>query len=128
VARRTTRRELELNKRIRPSRPYHRRTTVYYDARWRKARLRFLEANPLCVECKRHNYLVAATEVDHIRPHKGNHELFWDETNWQSLCNKHHSAKTLRTIQETARGRPVLQRGADVNGIPLDPRHPWNQR
>jgi 5-methylcytosine-specific restriction enzyme A len=110
------------------TRSYHRRTEVYYDARWRKARLRFLEAHPLCTECKRHNYLVAATEVDHIIEHRGDHKLFWDETNWQPLCTMHHSQKTMHAIRETARGRPVLQRGCDVNGIPLNPNHPWNQR
>jgi 5-methylcytosine-specific restriction protein A len=107
------------------TRKYTRRDKPYYDHRWRKARLRFLEAHPLCAECRRRGYLTQATEVDHIRPHEGNYELFWDETNWQPLCNKHHSAKTMHAIKETARGRPVLRRGCDVNGIPLDPRHPW---
>ena len=36
-----------------------------------------------------------ATVVDHIRPHKGNRELFWDRTNWQSLCKQCHDRKTL---------------------------------
>ena len=28
--------------------------------------------------------------VDHIKPHKGDETLFWDETNWQALCKPHH--------------------------------------
>jgi 5-methylcytosine-specific restriction protein A len=35
-----------------------------------------------------------ATDVDHIKPHKGDMTLFWDRTNWQSLCGPCHSAKT----------------------------------
>jgi hypothetical protein len=27
-----------------------------------------------------------ATVLDHIVPHKGNGELFWDPANWQGLC------------------------------------------
>jgi 5-methylcytosine-specific restriction protein A len=37
---------------------------------------------------------VAANEVDHIKPHKGDMALFWDSSNWQSLCKPCHSAKT----------------------------------
>lgn len=68
-----------------------------YDARWRKARLRFLRQNPLCVECQRHGKLTPATVVDHIRPHKGDPVLFWDsENNWQALCATCHNRKTAR--------------------------------
>lgn len=38
--------------------------------------------------------VVGATQVDHVTPHKGNPELFWDEANWQSLCHRCHSRKT----------------------------------
>ena len=56
-----------------------------YDSRWRKARERYLKAYPLCVLCEREGKLTPANVVDHIKPHKGNKELFWDESNWQSL-------------------------------------------
>jgi 5-methylcytosine-specific restriction protein A len=39
---------------------------------------------------------VRATELDHIIPHKGNNELFWDESNHQGLCKHHHSLKTAK--------------------------------
>lgn len=67
-----------------------------YDTRWRLARIRFLRAHPLCVECERHGRLTSATVVDHIRPHKGDKLLFWDESNWQALCKPCHDAKTAR--------------------------------
>jgi len=35
-----------------------------------------------------------ATDVDHIVPHRGDQRLFWDESNWQALCHRHHSIKT----------------------------------
>ncbi|WP_079908259.1 HNH endonuclease signature motif containing protein [Paenibacillus sp. 32352] len=66
-----------------------------YDAQWRKARLRFLQQNPLCVECKKSGIFTAATVVDHIEPHKGDYLLFWDRKNWQPLCKMHHDRKTV---------------------------------
>jgi 5-methylcytosine-specific restriction protein A len=65
-----------------------------YNSRWRKARDRFLKVNPLCVECLKENKLVPATVVDHIVPHRGDKNLFWDESNWQALCECHHNKKT----------------------------------
>jgi 5-methylcytosine-specific restriction protein A len=35
-----------------------------------------------------------ATVVDHKIPHKGDMKLFWDRSNWQSLCKCHHDIKT----------------------------------
>ncbi|WP_073338041.1 HNH endonuclease [Clostridium grantii] len=66
-----------------------------YDTRWRKARNRFLKANPLCVRCKAEGKLIKATVVDHIEPHRGDKVLFWDESNWQQLCKKCHDNKTM---------------------------------
>lgn len=67
-----------------------------YDYRWEKARKEHLRAHPLCVECKREGRYVQACVVDHIIPHKGNMILFWDRTNWQSLCSYHHNVKTAK--------------------------------
>ena len=63
-----------------------------YDARWRKARLSFLRDNPICNDCRDE----LATVVDHIIPHKGNLDLFWDQENWQPLCKRCHDRKTVR--------------------------------
>jgi 5-methylcytosine-specific restriction protein A len=65
-----------------------------YDARWRKARTVYLAEHPLCVECLKKGNVVAATTVDHIRPHRGDYGLMWDEKNWQALCTLHHNIKT----------------------------------
>jgi len=66
-----------------------------YNARWRKARKMFLKRNPLCEECKRNGKITPATVVDHIIPHKGDMNLFWDESNWQALCKTCHDRKTV---------------------------------
>ncbi len=62
-----------------------------YDARWREARLAFLRVHPLCLQCAPRP--VAATVVDHVIAHKGDPGLFWDQTNWQSLCKPCHDAR-----------------------------------
>ena len=56
----------------------------------------FLKRNPLCVACRAEGRLECATVVDHIVPHKGDPILFWDRTNWQSMCKSCHDAKTAR--------------------------------
>lgn len=60
-----------------------------YDRRWRRTALRHLAQHPLCVRCGG-----AATEVDHIRPHRGDPVLFWDAANWQGLCAECHGEKS----------------------------------
>lgn len=65
-----------------------------YTSRWRTARARYLSEHPLCVLCESEGRVTAAEVVDHIRPHRGDMDLFWDEDNWQSLCKQHHDAKT----------------------------------
>lgn len=71
---------------------------LYNTPQWRKVRSSYLRQHPLCVQCKQNGYIVAATEVDHINPHKGNDLLFWDESNFQPLCKPCHSAKTRKEM------------------------------
>jgi 5-methylcytosine-specific restriction enzyme A len=63
---------------------------------WELARERYLADHPLCVECFRDDRLTPATVVDHVIPHRGDAVLFWDESNWQSLCTTCHNRKTRR--------------------------------
>ena len=65
-----------------------------YGYAWQQARLRFLQAHPLCAMCQamKPPRVTAANVVDHILPHKGDKELFWDESNWQALCAGHHNS------------------------------------
>ena len=80
-----------------------------YNRQWQKARARYLKAHPLCVQCLKEGHAVTATVVDHIRPHRGDPVLFWDEKNWQSLCKPCHDKRhgTKITIQSIGSdGRP----------------------
>lgn len=68
-----------------------------YNARWRKRRKYFLQTpgNQLCVMCLKQGRIEAATDVDHIIPHRGlDDPLFHDEDNLQPLCGTCHKRKT----------------------------------
>lgn len=65
-----------------------------YGSKWQSARLQFLDQNPLCAECQRNGHITPATVVDHIVPHRGNKDLFWNRRNWQALCKTCHDLKT----------------------------------
>lgn len=80
-----------------------------YGARWRKLRRSFLNKHPLCVECSRLNIVKEATVVDHIKPHRGNQDLFWDQDNWQALCKRHHDQKTATEEGSWTRGKSRLK-------------------
>jgi 5-methylcytosine-specific restriction enzyme A len=92
-----------------------------YGSRWQRARLGYLAEHPLCVMCQEQGRVTAATVVDHIIPHRGDMELFWDSDNWQSLCKPHHDS-TKRRIEHS--GSEI---GCDVSGMPVDPGHHWRR-
>ncbi len=52
---------------------------LYNSIRWKRLRKKVLLRQPLCVECQKAGRLTPATVVDHIKPHRGNEDLFWDE-------------------------------------------------
>jgi 5-methylcytosine-specific restriction protein A len=91
-----------------------------YDARWRRARAEYLNRHPLCVYCQQLGRLVPASVVDHVKAHKGDRHLFWNQGNWQALCQPCHDSHKARLE------RGGVLRGADADGIPLDPGHHWN--
>lgn len=62
-----------------------------YGAAWQAARLQWLRKHPLCVYCEREGIIRSGNTVDHIIPHRGNQDLFWDRSNWQTLCATHHN-------------------------------------
>lgn len=51
---------------------------------------------PFCRECARLGRRVRATDVDHVKDHKGDWALFVDQSNLESLCHNCHSRKTMR--------------------------------
>ncbi len=76
----------------------HRRTrrAEYHDRAWAREAIKYLSANPLCVECAKIGRTTKAREVDHIEPFKGDYTLKWTESNWQALCKSCQSMKTRR--------------------------------
>jgi hypothetical protein len=86
------------------------RTTVErgYNYRWKTARNLFLAAHPLC-ECADcdggRKRITAATVVDHHVPHRGDPELFWNQSNWRAMAKACHDRKTQRELQEEANGK-----------------------
>lgn len=84
-------------KRVVPEYKDRRRGRLYNSQKWRDERRLFLELNGNCVECMKEGIdIEPATVVDHIKPHRGDHDLFWDVDNWQGLCTYHHNLKTAR--------------------------------
>jgi 5-methylcytosine-specific restriction protein A len=77
-----------------------------YDVRWRRIRKAYLAERPLCVRCQSKGLLVTATVVDHIVPHCGDKELFYDSNNYQPLCQKCHAEKSLEDLKKRRRGEP----------------------
>jgi len=92
-----------------------------YGYRWQQARAGWLRKHPLCVRCDQSGLIQAAEVVDHIIPHRNDMVLFWDRSNWQSLCGPCHNSYKQR-LEKSGR-----EAGCDASGKPLDPRHHWNR-
>ena len=93
----------------------------YRTDRWQRLRSRVLSKQPFCaMRGQRERCRLVATEVDHIRPHRGDRRLFFDRANLQPMCRSCHAQKT---------AREVLGKGPgwDEHGMPLDPDHHWNE-
>jgi 5-methylcytosine-specific restriction protein A len=94
---------------------------LYDSGRWRKMRKAQLAAKPLCEFCEAQGITEQATIADHMKPHKGDEELFFDEANLQSLCKTCHDK--YKRIQEQS---GVLV-GCDKSGIPIDKNSHWHK-
>jgi 5-methylcytosine-specific restriction protein A len=84
-----------------------------YGRRWREESKTFLLANPLCCYCWEKGKKVAATCVDHARPHKGDPVLFWDQTNWRPACGPCNSRKCAEQEGGFGRRSRYLNKGYD---------------
>jgi len=65
-----------------------------YSARWDRYSRAFLALHPLCVRCLAQGRTTASQVTDHITPHRGDRELFWNRGNLQALCKSCHDTKT----------------------------------
>ena len=89
-------------------------------AQWRAIRKAQLDKFPMCEDCQRDGIATVAREVDH---NTGDTARNMVGVELSSLCKPCHSSRTARRD----RGLPTVI-GCDVNGWPLDPAHPWNQK
>lgn len=67
---------------------------LYNSKAWRRRRRVWLKHQPFCQECLKQKRLIFGNVVDHIKPHRGDLALFWDKSNLQTLCEKHHGLKS----------------------------------
>ena len=77
-----------------PTDPSAKLYKLYRTKRWRQIRERIAREDPYCTLCQREGVKRLWEEVDHVVPHGGDLDLFWDEANLQGLCRPHHALKT----------------------------------
>lgn len=76
-----------------------------YGTRWAKLSRAFRQQYPLCGMrpdgqapvmslCHERGEITAATQTDHVVPHRGDSALLWDWLGLQSLCARCHARKT----------------------------------
>ncbi len=93
--------------------PTHRAQTKarpHNSVAWRKASAAWLQQYPFCVLCLARGQINERSGsdrcdtqrtlvVDHITPHRGDMNLFWDQDNWQTLCRLCHDIDKQRHEQ-----------------------------
>ena len=94
---------------------------LYDLKRWKATRLFQLGTHPMCCLCEEAGKLTPACIVDHIVPHKGDVDLFFDPNNLQSLCKSCHDG-VKQKLERTG-----IRKGSDLQGQPLDKNHHWNK-
>jgi 5-methylcytosine-specific restriction protein A len=92
-----------------------------YGYKWQKARAAYLAKHPLCRMHAELGEIVPASLVDHITPHRGDMTLFWQSSNWQSLCKPCHDGAKQR-LEKSG-----IVTGCNLSGQPLDPNHHWTK-
>ena len=71
-------------------RPGRKHGNLYNTTKWLHLRRQVLTAHPVCQVCGTE----IADTVDHIKPHRGNPDLFFDPDNLQAMCKRCHDKKT----------------------------------
>ncbi|MEZ1953708.1 HNH endonuclease [Pseudomonas asiatica] len=97
------------------------RTVSLNSAAWKELRAQVLAEEPLCRWCLARGLYVPSTDVDHIKDSREDYSDDNRRENLTAMCRECHSLKTARDM-----GKRV-HLGCDVNGMPIDPDHPWNR-
>ena len=93
----------------------------YSTPEWKNLRRLHVKKEPYCRFCAEAGLKVPVHSVDHIRRHRGQHQLFFDPGNLQSLCEPCHNSTKQR---EEALGYSTK---VGPDGLPTDPNHPFNR-
>lgn len=80
----------------------------YKTARWERKRQVLFNEQPLCVMCLQSETIMIADTADHVVPHRGDPDLFWNGE-LQPLCASCHS----RDKQREETGKSVVRFGPD---------------
>lgn len=96
----------------------------YKTGRWQRLRARQLREEPFCRMCAAAGRVTIATVCDHVDPHKGDPDKFWNGP-FQSLCDEapwrcHSSRK--QSIEAIGYDNSI-----GIDGLPTDPAHPFNR-
>jgi len=95
----------------------------YSTAAWQRLRRAKLSETPLCETCTLRGCLIIASHVDHVVSIASGGDAFPTMDGLRSLCPPCHSIKT--NALDRAGGKGVAIKGCDVDGLPLDPDHPF---
>ncbi|UEM09030.1 HNH endonuclease [Bradyrhizobium barranii subsp. barranii] len=82
----------------------------YKTARWQALRLSVFQRDLFTcqrTECGHLEGNTALLVCDHIKPHRGDERLFWDDANLQTLCKACHDTIKQREEQATLHQRGV---------------------
>jgi 5-methylcytosine-specific restriction protein A len=80
----------------------------YRTARWWRLRRKvFLRDLFQCKHCGRLEGDTSLLVCDHIKPHRGDEHLFWDEANLQTLCKRCHDVVKQKDEQASLHQRGV---------------------
>lgn len=74
--------------------------------RWKRVRASQLAAFPLCARCESHGRVTAATVCDHVFPHRGDLDVFWNGP-FQSLCAPCHDSAKQSEEQDRVQWHPL---------------------
>jgi 5-methylcytosine-specific restriction protein A len=95
----------------------------YSTARWQRLRKLKLSDEPFCAFCTLRGLHVIADTVDHVVAINRGGAAFPQIGGLRSLCASCHSIKT--DALDRAGGSGVAFPGVGVDGLPLDPNHPF---
>lgn len=95
----------------------------YSTAAWQRLRKAKLSETPLCETCAMRGRRVVAEHVDHVVSIASGGYAFPALDGLRSLCPPCHSIKT--NALDRRGGKGVAIKGCEVNGLPLDPDHPF---